>query len=160
MQLPLLGTWYCTIDSKRRLTLPARLRALIRSIEPAPEVMVTLGHRGCLLVIPPRLWNELSPDLFRAIVGGEEGALRLRSTMARYGSVARIDNSGRISLTEKQIKVAGLSKEAIVFGNFNRIEVWNPSRFTVENPPLEDPAEHDRLMATYLDRRATEGGAP
>jgi len=159
MQLPFLGTWDCTIDSKRRLTLPAKLRELLGSVEPTPQLIVTVGHKGCLLLIPPGLWNELSPDLLRAILGGDEGALRLRSTMALYGNVARIDNSGRISLTEKQVKVAGLEKEAVFFGNFNRIEVWNPSRFAVENPPLEDPAEHDRLMAEYLDRRGTEKGS-
>jgi len=157
MELPLLGTWECVIDAKRRLTLPAKLRELLSSIESSAELMVTVGHKGCLLLIPPKTWKELSPDLFRAIVGGDEGAHRLRATMALYGSVARIDNSGRISLTERQVKVAGLDKDAIVFGNFTRIEVWNPQKFAREIPLLEDTAEHDRLLVRYLDKPVVPG---
>ncbi|MFH1143126.1 MAG: hypothetical protein V1774_01110 [Candidatus Eisenbacteria bacterium] len=150
MELPLLGAWDCAIDSKRRLTLPAKLRESLTSVEPSPELIVTVGHRGCLLLIPPKTWKDLTPDLFRAIVGGDEGAQRLRATMALYGSTPRIDNSGRVTLTEKQVKVANLDKDAVVLGNFTRIEVWNPERFASEIPDLEDTSEHDRLLARYL----------
>jgi MraZ protein len=155
MELPLLGTWECRIDDKRRLTLPARLRELLSSVDPSPELIVTRGDKGCLLIIPPKIWKEFSPDLFRAIVGGDEDAQRLRATMAVYGSVSRIDNTGRITLTDKQVRVAGLAKGAILLGNFNRVELWNSEQFAAEFPELGEPRGDDRLAARYLDGMAT-----
>ena len=39
-----------------------------------------------------------------------------------------------------------------VFGNFSRIELWEPERFEDANPPIREPEEHDRLAAQYLGR--------
>ena len=160
MELPFLGTWECAIDEKRRLTLPARLRELLTAIEASPELMVTRGHKGCLYVIPPKTWNELKPGLFRGVMGGDEGAVKLRHLMARYGNLARIDNSGRITLTDLQVKVAGLEKEAIVFGSYNRIEIWNPRRFEEAFPLPADGEEYDRLLSGYVDGAPKRGEEP
>ncbi len=157
LHLPLLGRGECAIDAKRRLILPAVLRDQLRLLESSAHLIVTVGHQGCLLLIPPSTWEEFAPDLFTAAVQGDEGAIRLRGTMARYGLLCRIDNSGRITLTDEQMKVAGLAKRAIVFGNFSRIEIWNPERFELHVPRVADPAEHDRLTARYLGRAEAPG---
>jgi division/cell wall cluster transcriptional repressor MraZ len=150
MRPQFLGRWDCIIDDKRRLTLPAPLRKLIAELGPAAELIVTVGHRGCLLFIPLAIWDEFSRELFQAPVQGDPEALRLRSTMARYGSRCKIDSSGRITLNEEQLRVAGLKREAVVFGNFSRLELWTPERYERENPPITDQDEHDRRVAKFL----------
>jgi MraZ protein len=151
MRLPFLGRWICTIDAKRRLTLPAKVREILE-LEEGPYLVTTVGHKGCLLVVPHARWEELTPDLLRDTFQGDQGAQRLRGAFARYGNLCRPDASGRITLTEEQMRVAGLGKQAVVFGNFSRIELWEPERFEDANPAIREPEEHDRLAAQYLGR--------
>ncbi len=152
MAITFLGRWPGTIDGKRRLTLPAPLRRTLAQVPESPQLVVTVGPSGSLIVMPETTWENFSPDLFRDAVQGDPGAQRLRATMARYGSVCRVDRSGRLTLTEEQMEFAGLAKpgKAIIFGNFNRIEVWEPSRFETVNATT-DPTEHDRLAALYFN---------
>ena len=151
MNIPLLGRWFGTIDTKRRITLPVGVRRPLALYGDAPQLIVTVGNHGCLLLVPDSIWDAFAPDLFRDAVQGDEGALRLRGMMARLGSVCRVDKSGRVTLTEEQMEFAGLRKgeNAIVFANFNRVEIWEPARFE-KAYPMTEPVEHDRLAALYF----------
>jgi len=148
-----LGRWDCIIDDKRRLTLPAPVRKKLVEMNESPELISTIGHRGSLLLIPPSIWDEFARDLFQAPVQGDRDALLLRGRMARYGGHCKLDSSGRVTLSEEQLKVAELTRDAIVFGNFSRIEVWNPEHFERAYPPITDPAEHDQLAERYLSQK-------
>ena len=148
-KLPFLGMWECAIDEKRRITLPARLRELLATYGSSPELIVTLGRKGSLMILPPAVWNSVSPDLFNAVVDSDAGAQAVRTMMAMHGNVSRLDNSGRLTLTEKQMKIALLDKVAIVFGYFNCIELWNPERFKTINTTAS-PEEHDRNIERYV----------
>jgi division/cell wall cluster transcriptional repressor MraZ len=156
--MTLLGRWPGSIDGKRRLTLPASLRRALVQIHESLQLVVTVGHRGCLLLVPESTWDAFAPDLFRDAVQGDPGAQRLRATMARYGSTCRVDRSGRVTLTDEQMEFAGLLKpgKAVIFANFNRIEVWEPSRFEAANPTT-DPGEHDSLAALYFNNVRNPG---
>ncbi len=124
-------------------------------MEPVPYLVTTVGHQGSLLVVPHARWEELTPDLLNDTFQGDQGALQLRAAFARYGNLCQLDGSGRITLTEDQMQVAQLEKQAVVFGNFTRIEIWEPERFETANPPISDTAAHDRLAAQYLGRAET-----
>jgi DNA-binding transcriptional regulator/RsmH inhibitor MraZ len=45
-------------------------------------------------------------------------------------SVERPDSQGRIPLNEIQLRHAGLKRKekVVIFGNLERIEIWNPER--------------------------------
>ncbi len=146
---PFLGRWNCTIDGKRRLTLPAKVREILE-MEKNPGLVMTLGQGGCLFVVPQNTWDELTPDLLRDPFHSDKKAAKLRSSFARYGSFNRLDSSGRITLTDDQMFIGGLSKQAIVFGNFTTIEIWDPARFETSNPPIGNTDEHDELLVEYM----------
>ena len=156
MRLPFLGRWVCTIDGKRRLTLPAKIREIL-AMEENPHLITTVGHQGCLVVIPYARWEALAPDVVRDTFQGNRNALALRAALARYGSLCRLDASGRITLTEEQMQVARLDKKGVVFGNFTRIEIWDEQRFETENPPMAEPEQYDRL-AELVGEHPKSGG--
>ena len=159
MAITLLGKWVGSIDGKRRLTLPAALRRPLAEVTASLQLIITVGTRGCLLLVPDPTWEKFAPDLFRDAVQGDPGALRLRSTMALYGSVCRVDKSGRVTLTEEQMQFGGLEKlgKAIIFANFNHIEIWEPSRFD-SAITTTSAAEHDLLAARYFGNPRPTGG--
>jgi division/cell wall cluster transcriptional repressor MraZ len=160
LAITLLGKWIASIDEKRRLTLPAPLRRPLALIAETLQVIITAGTHGSLLLIPDAIWDAFAPGLFSDAVQGDPGALRLRSTMALNGSVCRIDKSGRVTLTDQQMEFAGLSKpgKAIIFANFNRVEIWEASRFDAAHPTTS-AAEHDQLAAYYFGNPRTPGAS-
>jgi MraZ protein len=157
MRLPFLGRWVCTIDEKRRLTLPAKIRELL-AMEESPYLVTTLGFGGCIFLVPQARWDELTPAVLRAAFQDDSEAVLLRSTFARYGNLCRMDNSGRITLTEDQAEVAQLDRQAVVFGNYTLIEIWNPEQFDLRNPRIADTAEHDRRITRYMGMLPDTGG--
>lgn len=159
MRLPFLGRSVCSIDEKRRLTLPARFRELL-AMEESPYLVTTLGQGGCIYLVPHARWDELTPALLRAAFQGDAEAAVLRSTFARYGNLCRMDNNGRVTLTEEQTEVASLDKQAVVFGNYTLIEIWNPERFDQHNPRVTDTAVHDRRIMRYVGTPEDTGGRP
>ncbi len=156
MRLPFLGRSVCSIDDKRRLTLPAKFRELL-AMEESPYLVTTLGLRGCLYLVPNARWDAMTPELLKAAFQGEPEAILLRSNFARYGNLCRMDNNGRITLTDEQTEVAGLQKQAVVFGNFDMMEIWNPEQFEVHNPRVTDTAVHDRRIMHYVGSLANPG---
>ncbi len=160
MRLPFLGSSVCTIDEKRRLTLPAKFRELL-AMEESPYLVTTLGFGGCIYLVPHARWDDLTPPVLRSAFQSDTDAVQLRSTFARYGNLCRMDNSGRITLTDEQTKVARLDRQAVVFGNYTLIEIWNPELFENRNPRIADTAEHDqRIMRHMGTRLGTGGGQP
>lgn len=159
MAITLLGKWVGSIDGKRRITLPVALRRSLAQVTASMQLIITVGTRGCLLLVPDPTWEKFAPDLFRDAVQGDPGALRLRSTMALYGSVCRVDKSGRVTLSDEQMEFGGLEKlgKAIIFANFNHVEIWEPSRFA-SAISTTSAAEHDLLAARYFGNPRPTGG--
>ncbi|MBD3237309.1 MAG: hypothetical protein GF330_11435 [Candidatus Eisenbacteria bacterium] len=147
MSLPLLGSASCVLDSKRRLTLPAKLREELGLAESGSPVVITIGQGGCLYLFTPETWNQFSPPIFKAVIQGDPKAIRLRTLLAKYGSTPRTDRNGRVSLTEGQMGFAGIQKQLVVFPSWNRVELWSPERFEATYPSATSPAEVDELMA-------------
>lgn len=151
MNLPILGNWTCSLDAKRRILLPIKVRKILER-EEGSHLVTTVGHRGCLYVFPISRWEEVTPDLLRGMFEGDEGAITLRDALALYGNTTELDGTGRLTLSELQVEIAQLGRKAIIFGNFNRLEIWAPERFAREHPKIKDQKKHDELTARYMGR--------
>lgn len=151
MSRPLLGMTTCTLDVKRRLTLPVKLREELGLGTSSSHVVVTVGHGGSLSLFTPETWKQFSPRIFNAVIQGDPKAIRLRGILARYGETPHIDRNGRITLTEDQMQFAGIAKTVVVFPSWNRIELWSPERFEATYPSVASPAEVDELLAEFDD---------
>jgi DNA-binding transcriptional regulator/RsmH inhibitor MraZ len=76
---------------------------------------------------------------------GEIGEAAIRK-IARSSSLVAIDKGGRITLDETTRARAGIEAggQAILVGNFDRLEIWRPSRAaTIAGE--DDVAEPDRV---------------
>lgn len=157
MTLPVLGQSTCTLDSKRRVTLPAKIRELWGLTGEVCHLILTIGHKGCLQLFTPSAWDNFAPDILKAIVQGDEDAIRLRDILAQLGSTVRVDRSGRIALTDAQMEYAGLSKEVVIFSNWTLAELWSPERYAETHPEPKDHREYDELLkglSGVIDRAA------
>ena len=120
----LTGTHPRTLDDKKRLTLPKRLRE-------------QLGDPGTLYVTPGperSLWlytqESLERQADRLDHGQPDAAARAfrRLYFARTEAVD-VDRAGRILMPDRLMQLAGLGHEVVLLGVRDHLELWDGPRW-------------------------------
>jgi len=114
-----VGTYYPRLDDKGRLTLPAKFREGL-----AGGVVVTKGPDRTLTVLTRDEFADRAVRAVQASRASEPGRAYLRNFTA--GADEQVpDGQGRVTLTAAHRRYAGLTKECVVVGAYNWIEIWN-----------------------------------
>ncbi len=122
-----LGKFAYGVDDKGRVNIPARFREQIAK-ELDPTLAIFKGTDQCIFVYPMSALEEIRSKFAKDQFTADREARKLQRLMADGGSTGHPDGQGRITLSEEQRQHAGLVKDVVIFGNFNRIEIWNPDR--------------------------------
>lgn len=132
------GQYAHTIDAKGRLFIPASLRK-----ELGQTFHVTVGQDHCLSVYSDESWAAFMERL-KALSYNE--IKRLRPLFA-YAADCEPDSQGRILLPVKLREYAGLTRDVVVIGSFDRAEIWDAQRWTeIENSAFAT-GELEKAMA-------------
>ncbi|OGD42245.1 cell division/cell wall cluster transcriptional repressor MraZ [Candidatus Azambacteria bacterium RIFCSPLOWO2_02_FULL_42_10] len=114
----LLGEFKHNLDSKNRLTIPAKLR-----MELGEKPVLTRGLDGCLFVYPNRDWQLFSEKMNNLPLGYKK-ARDFKRFMLSGAIEIEIDEVGRILISDSLKKYAKLEKSIVIIGVQDRIEVW------------------------------------
>jgi MraZ protein len=96
------------LDDKRRLTIPAELRA-----EFAGGVVITRGFQKYLHVYPTNVWNdEVEPLLKENILDEQTADLNVRFRMGKIEGVID-DKQGRLVIDQHLLDYAGITKDVV-----------------------------------------------
>ncbi|HPN96568.1 MAG TPA: division/cell wall cluster transcriptional repressor MraZ [Candidatus Moranbacteria bacterium] len=118
-----IGEYQHSIDPKKRLALPSKFRAELKN-----KVVVTRGLDKCLFIYPMKVWEELAGKLGTLPVG--ESATRSFIRLMLAGAIdCEIDKQGRILIPDFLRSYAGIGKNAIVAGVYNRLEIWDEKKW-------------------------------
>lgn len=115
----LIGEFKHNLDSKNRLTVPAKLR-----VELGETPVLTRGLDGCLFIYPARDW-QLFMEKMANLPLGQKKARDFKRFMLSGASETEIDEMGRILIPEPLKKYAALEKSAVIIGVSDRIEIWS-----------------------------------
>ena len=115
----LIGQYEHTIDSKKRLALPAKFRG-----ELGDKVVITPGVDNCLTVFTEKQWQLESEKISRLPIGQAEARSYTRVMLAGAMESA-LDKLGRILIPDYLKKYAGLNKDVVICGLSNRVEIWD-----------------------------------
>lgn len=113
-----MGQYHHNLDNKGRIIIPAKFRDELGSI-----IVVTRGLDGCLSVYTVSQWQTIYEQLIKLPNTKRESRMYLRTFMANAAE-CEFDNQGRILLPPSLIKTADLSKECIVIGAGDHVEIW------------------------------------
>jgi transcriptional regulator MraZ len=140
----LLGAFEHTIDDKNRLTLPARFRKTFED-----GVVVTRGLDGCLYAFRRPDWDRLVESRLATLDPLSPEGRRLERFFFSGATEADLDGQGRVMLSKELIEHAGLSKEVVVAGVNERLEIWDRAAWRKELAEVEGSAEDvaERLAA-------------
>ena len=133
----LTGTFPRTLDEKKRLTLPKRVRELLQD----PEILyVTPGPDQSLWLFTPEGLEHLAEKLDQAPATDAEARVFRRLFFAQIEAVD-VDRSGRILIPDRLVQFAGLQHEVVLAGIRNHLELWEGIRWQnhlTENAPRFD----------------------
>lgn len=115
----LLGEYQHNLDPKGRLAIPAKFRETLKE-----GAIVTRGLDDCLFVFAAKEWEKLAEKLVALPLAQANSRAFVRLMLAGATDV-ELDGQGRILLPDYLRKYAGLKKEAVVAGLYNRIEIWD-----------------------------------
>jgi MraZ protein len=113
------GTYTPRLDDKGRLFLPAKFRD-----ELAEGLVVTRGQERCLYVWSMDEFNKLTERLRETSVTNK-GARDYTRMFFAGASDDTPDKQGRVTIPALLRTYASLTKDCIVIGAMNRIEIWD-----------------------------------
>lgn len=114
-----IGEFHHTLDDKGRLAVPVKFRA-----ELAQGAVVTRGLDRSLFLYPKEEWEKLAAKIAALPLSQADTRAFARLMLAGAMDVD-IDKSGRITIPEYLRQYAGLLKDAVVTGLYDRVEIWD-----------------------------------
>ena len=134
-----MGEYHHNIDEKGRIVLPGKFR------EDRTKIIVTRGLEKCLYLYTVEDWEKVVNKLNTLPFTKKDARTFMRSFFAG-ASVCEFDKMGRINITSPLVSYAGLTKECVVIGVNDRIEIWDETLFNnymnENSQELENIAEH------------------
>ena len=118
-----MGEYNHTIDAKGRLIIPSKFREVL-----GDEFVVTKGMDGCLFVFDNPEWQNFAEKLRSLPMIDKEVRQFTRFFLAGAASV-EVDKQGRILLPAVLREFADITKDAVLIGVGNRIEIWSRDRW-------------------------------
>lgn len=134
-----------TLDAKGRLNFPSRFRDVLRQY--GSDILMIAPWKTHLRAYPLSEWEILETKL--RTEGGEQPGL---GSFVRYvvGGVAEcsLDKQGRILLPLELRKDAVLSKEVVLTGMLDWVEIWDKKAMQIETQTTRDDFEgHEASLA-------------
>src|SRR3954471_110736 len=115
------------LDDKRRLQIPSKWRPSSGEME-WKALLWPKGNIFYLVVLTADSHARVMQKLNAASMGDEK-ALSVMRYFSRNSGDLVMDKAGRVVLPENLAKAAGIDKEAILVGMWERFEIWAPDRF-------------------------------
>jgi MraZ protein len=123
----LTGTFVRAVDEKLRVAIPKSLREALGAAG-SGAWYVTPGTDGSLALYTEDALARLADRLAQSSPNGQDVRAFSRLFYARAQSV-ELDGQGRLRIPPELARLAGLSKEAVLVGVQDHLELWDQSRW-------------------------------
>lgn len=118
------GATMVNLDSKGRLAVPTRYRDLLNEQSQGQMVCTIDLHQSCLLLYPLPEWEIIEQKLSR-LSSMNPAERRVQRLLLGHASECQMDSAGRLLLATTLRQHAGLTKEVMLVGQFNKFELWD-----------------------------------
>jgi MraZ protein len=118
------GQFTYSVDSKGRLSIPAKLRKHV-SPEAGDTFVMTQGTATCIDVYPMDQWTLFENRMKELNSFNPAHAKFIRIT-SQNAQDDVLDSQGRILVPQTLLKYAKIDKEVLILGVLKKIELWNP----------------------------------
>ncbi len=117
------GEYNHSIDEKGRLIIPSKFR-----FELGEKFILTRGLDGCICIYPMSAWDALEEKL-RGLPLTNKNARLVTRFLVGGAVTCELDKQGRILIPGPLREHAGLTKDVVLAGTLERIEIWDKARW-------------------------------
>ena len=140
-----LGEFSHSLDSKGRLTIPAKFRDQL-----AAGLVVTRSPQDpCLLVMPQTRWDVMAEKINNLPLTDRSSAL-LRRAIFTAAEDFKPDRQGRILISQRLRDYAHIQNDIVIAGVHTFIELWQPDLWQERVVKLLDSGTFDGELFTAL----------
>ncbi len=122
------GEYEHSIDKKNRVIIPAKFREAIAE-KGVEKLYVTRGLDECLFVFPEDEWKVLE-NKYKAMAFTKSEARKFNRVFFGGAVECIPDKQWRLLIPEYLKEHAGISKNIIIIGVANRVEIWDKKKYT------------------------------
>lgn len=149
-----IGEFDCKVDAKGRVMMPSGLR---KQLDPESRETFVLnrGFEPCLVLYPKNVWTTISAEISKLNQYKKKNREFIRY-FYRGATEISLDTTGRILFPKRLLTYAKISKEAVLFAYFDRIEVWDKA--TYDNLLTDEPEDFSNLAEEVMGNHNKDDG--
>ncbi len=140
------GQFTYSIDSKGRISIPAKLRKQM-SPEANDSFVMTRGLSSCIDIYPLNEWNLIEEKLLQLNQFNPNDARFIRM-FSQYAIEDTMDSQSRIAIPQNLIEYAKIENEVLILGVLKKIEIWNPKLY--EDYLSQSPETFEQIAAKVM----------
>lgn len=118
-----MGQFNHNLDTKGRIIIPAKFREKLQEV-----VVATKGFDGCISIYATSEWETFLTSLNKLPTNRIDARKHIR-VIVGSACECEFDKLGRINLPSNLLKEAGVSKECVIIGSLDHIEIWSKDRW-------------------------------
>ncbi|HHY60588.1 MAG TPA: division/cell wall cluster transcriptional repressor MraZ [Clostridia bacterium] len=138
-----MGEYQHTIDSKGRVSIPARFREELGEL-----FVITKGLDNSLFVYPMEEWRRLEQKL-KSLPFTRADARAFARFFFSGAVECELDKQGRVLLPQVLREHARINKDVVIIGVSTRIEIW--AKEVWEEYSLQAAANYETIAETLVD---------
>ena len=130
-----VGQYLHSLEEKGRLAIPKKFRE-----ELGKKAVLTKGLDGCLFLFPIQKWQEFSKKLAKMSLTKKDSRSFARFLTYSAAEI-EFDKQGRVLIPEHLRSFSAITKDVVVTGALERIEIWDRKRFNQYLARIEKDSE-------------------
>ena len=123
-----LGSFKYSIDSKGRVSIPAKLRKFVDPKANDAFVM-TRGTAKCIDIYPMNLWEELVLTKLNNLNSFNPPEARFLRMFLQHASEDKLDTQARLLIPKSLIDYGEIERDVFIIGAVKKIEIWKPENY-------------------------------
>ena len=136
-----MGEYHHNIDEKSRIIMPSKFR-----YDLGETFVITRGIDSCLFVYPKETWNNITNKL-NELSFTKKDVRSFQRFFLSAATICEFDKQGRINISSPLASYANLTKECVIIGVNDRIEIWSKENF---DKFLNESTENVTEIAEHL----------
>ena len=113
-----IGEFHHTIDDKGRIIIPSKFREKLGN-----QFIITRGIDNCLFVYSNDDWMKITNKLSSLPFTKRDARIFNRFFLSGATDV-ELDKQGRVNISSPLISYANLTKDCVIIGAGDRLEIW------------------------------------
>jgi MraZ protein len=127
------GHFEYSLDAKNRLTIPAKFRASFSG-----GLVLAKWLDPCVAIFTPEGFESFQDSFLPDMHPLSENRRKLTRFFSGGSYDVELDSAGRVTLNAGLLKHARITKDAVVVGSGDHLEVWDGGSYAADQTDLPD----------------------